>query len=422
MALRAGHDWFYPYYRDRALCLTLGRDAATRCCCRRWARRPTRPPAAARCPPTGATRTSTSSARPRPPARSSCRPSGCAEAGRLRDAGVGRDHAGLLRATAPPARASSGKRSTPPACERLPVLFLVEDNGYAISVPVECQTAGGSISQLRGRLPGPAARRRWTAPISWPPTARCSEAVEYCRERQGPGAGARPRHPAVLALALRRRAALQDRGRARRPKPRATRVLNFPQVPDRRGRAGPPRAAAHHARNRPGGPGGHRSRRCARPPPAPETALRPPLLATTVDPASDEFAAEPHFSRRAAHHGGRDQRHAARGDAAQSATSWSSARTWPIAAARRTSSEVKGKGGVFKVTHGLQTEFGSARVFNSPLAEAAIVGRAIGMATRGLKPVVEIQFFDYIWPAMMQIRDELATCAGARTAPSPARW
>ena len=133
------------------------------------------------------------------------------------------------------------------------------------------------------------------------------------------------------------------------------------------------------------------------------------LYSESVDPTSSAFETEAKCCRRSAHHGGHHH-------ADHPAKRWRAIANIVVfgedvadCSREEHLKEVKGKGGVFKATQGLQTAFGSERVFNTPIAEAAIVGRAAGMAMRGLKPVVEIQFFDYIWPAMMQIRDELAS-------------
>ena len=313
--------------------------------------------------------------------------------------------------TAPPETATTSEgefwESLNTACNlKLPVLYLIEDNGYAISVPVEVQTAGGSISRLVRSFPNLLVREvDGCDPVA--SLAVLGEAAAWCRARQGPAlVHARVIRPYSHSLsddeALYRcgeRARGRRAARPARPSSRSgcsTRVCataeqlaairdEVERDGERRGRRRPRRAGARARRPRPGTstrrrrPDGGRVRDRARCPAGdPKTMVD--LLNACLH---DEMARDPRHRRLRPGRG----RLLARG---------------------RASREVKGKGGVFKVTHNLQRQHGSHRVYNTPLAEANIVGRAIGMATRGLKPVVEIQFFDYIWPAYMQIRNELA--------------
>ena len=308
------------------------------------------------------------------------------------------------------------------ACNlRLPVVFLIEDNEYAISVPVEVQTPGGSISDLVESFPNLAVFRCDGTDLidSWDVSG---EAIGYARSGNGPAL--------IHAHTVRLRSHSEsDDDRAycptlerveretRDPVLRARTLIVEAGIADEDELDGLTETLAAEI-------SGDADRAVERPQPEPETALRW-LYSEEVDPTSVRFDTE-----RTGRSGSAEAKQQTMVDLLNACLRDEMARDPRIvcfgqdvadASREEVLEEVPGKGGVFKVTAGLQRAFGGDRVFNSPLAEANIVGRAYGMAVRGLKPVVEIQFFDYIWPAMHQIRNEVATVryrsGGAWSAP-----
>ena len=290
------------------------------------------------------------------------------------------------------------------ACtKKLPVFYLIEDNGYAISVPVEVQTPGGNISRIVSSYPGLFVEECDGTDVLASYKV-CKQAIEYCRARKGPAlVHAHVTRPYSHSLSDDEKLYKPEQERTkeseRDPVTIFSDFLVGEGILDEKALKKMESEVAEELREA-------LDKALAAELPKPDSILKW-VYSPDVDPTSSSFQTEPQLSGEPKtmvemvaatlnSEMSRDDRIVVFGE--------------DVADCSREENmdKVKGKGGVFKATSGLQRAYGGDRVFNSPLAEANIVGRAIGMSLRGLKPVAEIQFFDYIWPAMMQLRNELA--------------
>ncbi|MQA31318.1 MAG: dehydrogenase [Luteitalea sp.] len=411
LTLRPGYDWFHGYYRDRALCLQLGVT-----------------PLEMLLASVGAATDPSNAGRQMPshwghPALNIV-PGSSATTTQVLHA-VGTAEAGVIysRVSSIPGPqlfhgdeivyTSLGEGSTSEgefweainvACvKQLPVLFLVEDNGYAISVPVEVETAGGDISRLVRSFPGLHVESvDGTDFLSSLRVMRA--AASYVRARKGPALV----HARVVRLyshSLSDDEKLYKPPAEREAEARRDPITRFAELLQQNGWASPEDLAAldqEVVREI-----DDAAQAALRAPKPPKSSAGKYVYSPDVDPTSSAFETAPAadgkpetmvaaINRTLKDEMARNRRIVVFGEDVADASR------------KEALAVVSGKGGVFKVTHGLQRLYGEDRVFNTAIAEASIIGRAIGMATRGLKPVVEIQFFDYIWPAMMQLRNELS--------------